>query len=475
MHNGVYLAQANGSATEYGNTSPKNELPTLSDLADVNLSSLSDGQVLTFENGEWKNKTPNHGVTVVAIPTVVVDTYTYDGTEQGPTITNLDSDFITVTDAKKTNAGTYTLTLALKNTNTQMWTDLTTANKTYSYTINKANQTVTASTNSVALTPSQTYVDVTITKSGEGTFSVTSSDTGVATVAHTSGDTYRITGISSGSATITASLSATENYNVASATISVSATIIKIVTWANGTDAEIVAMVEAADNGYINLSDYWSVGDERVVNLSAMPATGVGESQVAQTATFVLMHAGLYDLTSAVSSGRTKCSFVVGMKNCLIERGYINTSTSNMVWKNSQRRTWCNNVFKNAIPSTLSSIFKQFKAVYASTNDGSTNEVTDDYFTLPAAKEVLGGTATSAGAETWDSNLAEFNALTQFTYYETTANRIKRLGDDGTKMLWWTRSCKYNASRSFVDIGSSGSYGSLECEFAFGISPFGCI
>ena len=35
---------------------------------------------------------------------------------------------------------------------------------------------------------------------------------------------------------------------------------LNIVTWANGTDEEIVAMVEAADQGLINLSDYWAVG-----------------------------------------------------------------------------------------------------------------------------------------------------------------------------------------------------------------------
>ena len=65
-----------------------------------------------------------------------------------------------------------------------------------------------------------------------------------------------------------------------------------IVTWADGTDAEIVAMVNAADDGMINLADYWSVGDERQVTLSAMEATGVGESHVEQTVTFVLMNAG---------------------------------------------------------------------------------------------------------------------------------------------------------------------------------------
>ena len=51
-----------------------------------------------------------------------------------------------------------------------------------------------------------------------------------------------------------------------------------LVTWAGGTDEEIVKMVQLADEGKINLSDYWAVGDTRTVQLSAMSATGVGES-----------------------------------------------------------------------------------------------------------------------------------------------------------------------------------------------------
>ena len=98
-----------------------------------------------------------------------------------------------------------------------------------------------------------------------------------------------------------------------------SAPPVTIVTWANGTDAEIVAMVQAADNGVISLADYWSVNNERIVHLSAMSATNVGESHVAQDVTLVLMNAGGKTLTTATASGRTVCSFIVGMKDCLIK------------------------------------------------------------------------------------------------------------------------------------------------------------
>ena len=96
-----------------------------------------------------------------------------------------------------------------------------------------------------------------------------------------------------------------------------------IVTWADGTDEQIVAMVQAADKGRINLADYWHVGDERVVHLDAMEATGVDESHDAQDVTLVLMNTGGKTLNTPTEGGRTTCSFIVGQKDSLNEKGKI--------------------------------------------------------------------------------------------------------------------------------------------------------
>ena len=152
-----------------------------------------------------------------------------------------------------------------------------------------------------------------------------------------------------------------------------------LVTWAGGTDEEIVKMVQLADEGKINLSDYWAVGDTRTVQLSAMSATGVGESHAAQEVDLVLMHAGGCTLNAAVASGRTKCSFIVGQKDSLATAGYMNSSNTNSgSWNGCARRTWCNEVYKNALPSTLLPIFKQFKTITAQTYNGSTNQESVD-------------------------------------------------------------------------------------------------
>ena len=241
-----------------------------------------------------------------------------------------------------------------------------------------------------------------------------------------------------------------------------------LVTWAGGTDEEIVKMVQLADEGKINLSDYWAVGDIRTVQLSAMSATGVGESHAAQQVDLVLMHAGGYDLNAAVASGRTKCSFVVGLKDSLAEAGYMNSSNTNSgSWNGSARRTWCNNVFRNAIPSTLRAIFKQFKTVTAQTYNGSTNQTSVDYFALPAEKEIFDSRSSS--------NETEFNALFQFDYYKTTSNRVKRLGKTGSAGFWWERSPYYSFSTHFCFVRSDGNAYVSSASYTYGLAPFGCI
>lgn len=253
----------------------------------------------------------------------------------------------------------------------------------------------------------------------------------------------------------------------------------KIVTWAGGTDEEIVKMVQLADAGLINLSDYWAIGDTRTVQLSAMDATGVGESHSAQKVDLVLMHAGGYELNEAVLSGRTTCSFIVGQKDSLATDGYMNSSRTNSgSWNGSARRTWCNSVYKNALPSTLLPIFKQFKTITAQTYNGSINQTSVDYFALPAAKEVFGGgAATSAGENTtYYSNLTEFNALFQFDYYKTASNRTKRLGKTGTPDTWWLRSPYYYDLTSFCEVINDHAAGHPEANATNNaFSPFGCI
>ena len=267
-----------------------------------------------------------------------------------------------------------------------------------------------------------------------------------------------------GSKTVTASYVERGVTKTASFTISVS---VKIVTWAAGTDAEIVDMVAAHDAGVINLQDYWAVGQERKVALSAMSATAVEESHVAQTVTMVLMHAGGKTLTN----GKT-CAYIVGQKNGLSngtsgEYGYMNKLDSNGGgWEISARRIWCNDTYRDAIPASIRSIFKQHKNVTAY---GPSSETRDsiDYFAIPAEKEIF-------GSNSYANSTAE-SSLSQFEYYKTSSNRVKKQGDSGSDVNWWERSPCSGYSSYFCYVTS---YGSADYSFASRsllLAPFGCI
>ena len=242
---------------------------------------------------------------------------------------------------------------------------------------------------------------------------------------------------------------------------------LKIVTWADGTDKQIVAMVEAADNGLIDLYDYWTVGDERIISLAAIPATDVGESHAAQTAVLVLMHQGGAGIKLA--DGVTEPKFIVGLKHSLNEGGYMNSSnvTTNG-WGGSARRSWCNNVFKNSIPVTLLPIFKNFKWKQGQGGGSSSGLVeTVDTFALHPEKQIFGSVS---------SSFADEAALySQLTWYATSANRIKKLGNSGSAIDWWECSPASGESKYFCGVDSSGDADYGFASDTIGLAPFGCI
>lgn len=241
---------------------------------------------------------------------------------------------------------------------------------------------------------------------------------------------------------------------------------LEIVTWADGTDEQIVAMLEAHYNGDIDIHDYWAVGDERTVSLSAMSAySPLMDTHAEQDVTFVLSEVG----GKTLADGVTECAFQWDQKNSLLETGYgyMNESATNKGgWKNSARRAWCNDVYYNAIPETLRPIFKQY-INQSGLGGGSSSGVenTTDYVALRAEEEIFGSRTYSVAGEG-----------SQVTYYQTSANRIKKPGDAaGTVFVWWERSPRSGKSDGFCGVAKDGSAGIATATSGRGLAPFGCI
>jgi uncharacterized protein YjdB len=146
--------------------------------------------------------------------------YVYDGTEQKPDVTVKngettlikDTDY-TVSYSNNTDVGIATVTITGKGSY------MGEIQKTF--TITKAEQTVTAS-----VTPASVVVGETaqITANGQGTFTYKSSDTSIATV----NKNGKVTAVSVGKATITVTASGNTNYKQATATCKITVTAKKV-------------------------------------------------------------------------------------------------------------------------------------------------------------------------------------------------------------------------------------------------------
>jgi len=252
---------------------------------------------------------------------------------------------------------------------------------------------------------------------------------------------------------------------------------ITLKTFSEATEEELVATVQAADDGLIDLYDDagWRVGQEREVSISAISSSGtgwsVGESQPAQTATLVLMHKGDYELVTPVKAkggaSRSTCSFVVGMKNSVSYGGYIHPNTTSSFaksWFQTDRADWCNRGFYGALSANIQSLFKKF--IYKTYNFEFNRVYSfQAYFVLPAEYEVFGMRSYSMDDEA--------NALFQFDWYKTAENRIKNKG--GYADAYWTRSPSTSGGK-FVYVSFQGIVGgNSKCTVTYGISPFGCV
>lgn len=251
---------------------------------------------------------------------------------------------------------------------------------------------------------------------------------------------------------------------------------LKIVTFADGTDAEITKMIEAHYAGKINIGDYWAVGDKRTIHHNAMSATGVSESHKANDYAYVIIGIEHDDLVTPIN-GKTKAAITIQTERMLYldtttkynssydtshECGYMNSSRINDGgWQDCERRIWCNEVYKKCLPTYIQNMMKQVKK---KTTGGS---ISNDYAFLPSEIEIFGSTTYSFAGEG-----------KQYQYFKNaTANRYKkpRHGSDYVSGYYWERSPFSSGSNSFCRVNLDGGAGTGDASDTFGVVPCLCI
>lgn len=257
---------------------------------------------------------------------------------------------------------------------------------------------------------------------------------------------------------------------------------LKIVAFADGTDAEIEKMIEAHYAGKINIGDYWAVGDKRTIHHNAMAATGVSESHKANDYIYVIIGIEHDDLVTAIN-GKTKAAITIQTERMLYldttteynssydtshECGYMNSSNTNSGgWGYCDRHTWCNNVYKKCLPTYIQNMMKQVRKLTSEGSQSNTIKTSNDYAFLPSEIEIFGSTMHSFAGEG-----------KQYQYFKNaTANRYKKPRYSNTYVSgqYWTRSPYSSGSDSFCGVGRGGSANADSASNTGGIVPCLCI
>jgi hypothetical protein len=454
-------------------------------------------------------------IAMIKIPTVPSQngTLTYNGTAQTPTWSDYDSNKMTLSVTAETNAGTYTAEFTPKSG--YCWNDDTTTAKSVSWVIDKAAGAVSVVPSSIELNASQLYEDITITQTGDGVLSVQSSNTNVATVGTITNNALRITGVNSGSCTVTVSAAASTNYTAASATVSVSALFVDSVL--NNNSWSVISNISAAGTG----STYWNIGDTKEVVLNGTVGTltlsskslwvfilgfdhnASVEGNGITFGTFKDAQNGGNDVclvddtygTSAGKSGAKKFALnhwgsssspyntnYGGWKGCdarydilgstdTAPSGYGSTPTTSRVGYDASSTCATNpvsNTFMSALPSDLRAVMKPMTK-YTDNKGNSSNVAANvtasvDYLPLLAEFEMQGARSYA--------NEYERNSQAQYSYYANGNSKIKKRFDgDKSAVIWWCRSATSSSAASFCIVNTGGSAESTNSRYSYGLAP----
>jgi hypothetical protein len=235
--------------------------------------------------------------------------------------------------------------------------------------------------------------------------------------------------------------------------------------WGTSSAVEIADFLEKCDAGTYDISSYWSIGDERYMEM--YPYSDDDTANVSEDISYVIE-----DLDGTTSGG-TKYHAIIGQKNCLSIGIKMNSSNDNRGgYSNTDMCVYLEGTYESKFPEDLLKLI--IPSNHISGNGSSGTQTNNNVkFILHSEKEILGDCVNSIQDEA--------SACKMFKYYAISSNRIKKLGESGIDTNWWLRSSGSGYSYSFCTITGSGSSGSTAaggigyCTTENGVAPFACI
>ena len=433
-------------------------------------------------------------ITIANIPSQS-GSLTYTGGSQSPTWSNYNTTYMTIGGTTSgTNAGSYSATFT--PTTDYRWSDGTTTAKTVSWSIGKATGTLTVSPNSIELSPSNLSDTFTIGGNHDGTISVVSNNTGIATVSR-SGNTVTVNNVNqtTGNTTITVSCTAGTNYTAPSSqSVTVEAKFVSSVL--NENDWSVIKSVADASQG----ANYWAVGDRKAVTVNGTVGTQ------AINGTYYVYILGFDHNSSREGTGITFGTFKTALSGgtdiCLVDSHYNDYSTGGQKWFNMNHSSNTNSggwkgcdlrydvlgstnsnnndagtttatspvsgTLMAALPSDLRAVMKPM-TIYTDNTGGGSNTASYvtasvDYLPLLAEFEIF-GTRSYA-------NSAEQNYQQQYQYYKNGNSKVKyRHSSTSSTAYWWERSPYYHHSNYFCTVTTGGGANNNAARYSYGLAP----
>ncbi len=250
-------------------------------------------------------------------------------------------------------------------------------------------------------------------------------------------------------------------------------------------------MLEAHYNGQINISEYWHVGDTRVVHIDELEkSVCTSKSHAAQDMTMVIMDFNHDDLTTPIN-GKSKAAVSIGFRETLGDNGVGESEyywgkklvpvRDNHNYSDSLLREWFNEELLYALPATFNSLIKEVnkKNLAYHTKTDEAPLITQDKIWLLSYPEVF-------GTEIFNHYLSGANPSdwegVQYEYMKTSNNRIKYNNNNGTagdNSFYWLRSpSSRNASgvgRFWCSVTNAGGHDCYDGEDIFSLAPAFCL
>lgn len=236
-----------------------------------------------------------------------------------------------------------------------------------------------------------------------------------------------------------------------------------IVPFQDATFEEIAVMLKRHYAGVIDLSEFWHVGDTKIIKYSGMEAINVGESHAATTQLLTIIGFNHDDMSSG-----GKAAVTLQFSNGLGNAGYMHRVASNVGgWRDSNRRAWCNEILYAALDPKLQALIKPVDKLTSLGNRSTSLVATSDKTFLLSESEIVGTTPNLLGIA---------NEGEQYPFFVAADNRKKKQSDVVSGYdNWWTRSPAKANGRDYLYVESDGDIHNGDSSGEYRIVPAFCI